>query len=104
MLNAHQQLQRHSVWLVPQRIVDVTKTHKKDFKMSTAKELDNNEKKSENHARWIWVGVICALMGLQVAINVVAVVLASGQSDDEIVTDYYQKGINWDQRDKKNKD
>lgn len=47
-------------------------------------------------AAWLWGSLIVGLLSLQVAVGVVAIVLATGDPSVAIVPDYYEKALNWD--------
>lgn len=52
--------------------------------------------KAERRARRTWVTIIVGLLGLQVAIGVFSLVLATGDSSSAIIPNYYQSAVNWD--------
>jgi nitrogen fixation protein FixH len=51
---------------------------------------------ASRRAAWRWGALIVALLGLQVAGGVIAIVLASGDESVAIVPSYHEKALNWD--------
>lgn len=46
--------------------------------------------------RWLWPGIVFAMIGAQMLIVVVYVVIALGDRSFAIEPDYYQKALHWD--------
>lgn len=51
---------------------------------------------SEAVARWIWPGLVFALLGMQGILAVVAVTLATGDPAWRVVPHYHDRAIHWD--------
>ena len=51
---------------------------------------------SEAVARWIWPGLVFALLGMQGVLGVVAVMLATGDPAWRVVPHYHDRAIHWD--------
>ncbi|HEX7008628.1 MAG TPA: FixH family protein [Phycisphaeraceae bacterium] len=47
---------------------------------------------------WLWPGLIVGLLLLEVVLCVVAVVLAVRAPGGQVVPDYYNRALQWDQR------
>ncbi|WP_417740013.1 FixH family protein [Rosistilla oblonga] len=52
---------------------------------------------AERKAKWFWVSLVVALLGLQLVIGGVAIKLATGDASAAIVPNYHQAALNWDQ-------
>ncbi len=64
--------------------------------MSEATEKDGDLADIERRARRVWVSIVVGLLGLQIAIGVSAIVLATSDSKSAIIPNYYQSAVNWD--------
>jgi hypothetical protein len=51
-----------------------------------------------NSGRLFWPGLIVGLVVMQIALCVLALVLALRAPGGQVVPDYYRKGIEWDER------
>ncbi|EMI18057.1 FixH family protein [Rhodopirellula maiorica SM1] len=45
-----------------------------------------------------WGGLVVGLLSLQVAVGVVAIMLATGDPSAAVLPDYYQKSLDWDEQ------
>ncbi len=52
---------------------------------------------SEFRHRLFWVGLICALLGGQIALLLIMTYLATADASFSVEPNYYQKGLNWDE-------
>ncbi|RMF43281.1 MAG: hypothetical protein D6753_05595 [Planctomycetota bacterium] len=50
----------------------------------------------ERRARRFWVGMIVGLLGLQIAIGVVSIMIATGDGSAAVLPNYYESAVNWD--------
>jgi nitrogen fixation protein FixH len=64
--------------------------------MSSVENSDTDMIVAEQRARRFWVSLIVGLLGLQVAIGVAAISLATGDGSVAIIPNYYQSAVNWD--------
>lgn len=53
-------------------------------------------RRSNRRAAWFWGGLVVCFLTAQVAVGVVAIVLATGDPSVAIEPDYYEKALNWD--------
>lgn len=56
----------------------------------------NSDREANRNAAWRWGGFVVGLLTLQVAIGVVAIVLANGDGSADVIPNYYQKALDWD--------
>ena len=60
----------------------------------------NSNAKSVCHkggwAHWVWPGLVCALLGAQVGLGVVAVTLATADPAWRVVPHYHEQALRWD--------
>jgi len=57
---------------------------------------EQNIQALERRARFFWVSVVVGLLGMQIAIGVTAIVLATSDKTVAVIPDYYQSAVNWD--------
>ncbi|MCG8652885.1 MAG: FixH family protein [Pirellulales bacterium] len=62
----------------------------------TAFESQQDQALANRRAAWRWGSFVVALLSLQVAGGVVAILLASGDPSVAVVPDYHQKALHWD--------
>jgi nitrogen fixation protein FixH len=66
----------------------------KDFEQLSPAE----QRAATRRAAWFWGSLVVGFLTLQVAIGVVAIVLATGDESVAIVPDYYEKALKWDEQ------
>ncbi len=62
----------------------------------SSQEASTELKINERRARWTWTFIILGLLGSQLSIGVVAVVLAHQGDSKQIIPNYYQRALAWD--------
>lgn len=56
----------------------------------------NADEQSENAARFIWVGVVTGLLGLQIVGCMFALFMATTSRSMAVIPDYHRKAMEWD--------
>ncbi|MBI1246267.1 hypothetical protein GC197_00295 [bacterium] len=50
----------------------------------------------ERFSGYVWGGLVIGMLGLQIVISVTAAVIATNSHSNDVVPDYYQKAVNYD--------
>jgi nitrogen fixation protein FixH len=51
----------------------------------------------DRYAAWRWGAIVVGLLGMQVALGIAAILLATGDRSVAVIPDYHQKALDWDQ-------
>ncbi|MEW4456020.1 FixH family protein [Bremerella sp. JC817] len=58
---------------------------------------DSDEVWKEQWSHLVWVGMIVGLLVLQIVMSVTAAIIATNSHSNDIVPDYYQKALHYDE-------